>query len=541
MKVPSDCSPDARVHRIATAGSCRASRGPYNRGVSRPGTIAVMPFESHLNDALLFALVALALVLIALAVRSPARQAMLAMLIVTAVGVLGLWSYERFGASIRSATGSLLAREAGLAIVTFGVLQIFILFLFQTLLARRRIPRILNDFVFALSLIGYAIYRLNAVGVNLASLITTSALVTGALAFSAQETLGNLWGGIALQLEKTCRIGDWVRIDSITGQVVGIRWRYMAIATILNETIVIPNSMVMKNRITVVARRGDERTTWLRQVPFAVEFDHPPARVIAQVERELAHASIPFVAPRPAPIVACTEFQDSGIEYAVAYHLTEPAEYWITDSRVRAHVYAALLRQSFKISYPRRIVEVRHDERPRTAQREAAGRADTLAAMDLFASLTDDERASLASELTTSPYVAGDRIFEAGEAADSLYVLAEGKVEIVRERPRGGPVKLASLEAPAYFGEMGLLLGQPRIATVVASDDVLCYRLDKRGFDAILQARPELAGVLARVLADRQAENDATLQALDAQARAEVTVSRTQDLMRRIQSFFGLK
>jgi len=246
------------VHRIATAGRCRASRGPYNRGVSRPGTIAVMPFESHLNDALLFALVALALVLIALAVRSPARQAMLAMLIVTAAGVLGLWSYERFGALIRSATGSLLAREAGLAVVTFGVLQIFILFLFQTLLAHRRIPRILNDFVFALSLIGYAIYRLNAVGVNLASLITTSALVTGALAFSAQETLGNLWGGIALQLEKTCRIGDWVRIDSITGQVVGIRWRYMAIATILNETIVIPNSMVMKNRITVVARRGDE-------------------------------------------------------------------------------------------------------------------------------------------------------------------------------------------------------------------------------------------------------------------------------------------
>ena len=120
-------------------------------------------------------------------------------------------------------------------------------------------------------------------------------------------------------------------------------------------------------------------------------------------------------------------------------------------------------------------------------------------------------------------------------------MLADGKVEIVRERARGGPVKLAVLEAPAYFGEMGLLLGQPRIATVVATGDVLCYRLDKRGFDAILQARPELAGVLARVLADRQAENDATLQALDEQARAQATVSRTQELMRRIQSFFGLK
>ena len=116
-----------------------------------------MPYESHLNDALLFATVALALVLIALTFRSPPRHTMLAMLTVSAVGILGLWMYERFGAAIHSATGSLLAREAALAIVTFGVIQIFVLFCFQTLLASRKIPRILNEFVVALTLIGYVI------------------------------------------------------------------------------------------------------------------------------------------------------------------------------------------------------------------------------------------------------------------------------------------------------------------------------------------------------------------------------------------------
>ena len=499
-----------------------------------------MPFESHLNDALLFALVSLALVVIALVVRSPARHGMLAMLTVIAVGVIGLWLYARYGGLLRSRTGSLLVRESGLAVVTFGVIQIFVLFLFQTLLAHRRIPRILNEFVVALTLIAYVIYRLDAVGVNLASLITTSAVLTGALAFSAQETLGNLWGGIAIQLEKTCRIGDWVRIDNITGQVVSIRWRYMAIATITNETIVIPNSTVMKNRITVVARRGEERTTWRRYVPFEVEFDYPPARVISQVERELAHADIPFVAQTPAPAVGCVAFRDSGVEYEVAYDLTDTAEYWITDSRIRAHIYAALMRQGFVISFPRRIVEVRHDERPGTVRRELAQRNAVLGAMDLFASLTDAERTALARELTTSPYVSGEHIFDAGEAADSLYLLTEGRVEIVRERARGGRVKLATLEAPAYFGEMGLLLGQPRIATVVAKGDALCYRLDKRGFDSIIRARPVIIEALARVLTERQAENDATLQALDAAARAQQTVSRTRDLMRRIQHFFGL-
>ena len=499
-----------------------------------------MPLESHLNDALLFAAFALALVLIALLVRSPPRHTMLAMLAVVAAGVLGLWIFERFGTAIRSPTGTLLAREAALAIATFGVIQIIVLFVFQTVLARRRIPRILNEFVVALALIGYVIYRLNAVGVNLASLITTSAVVTGALAFSAQETLGNLWGGIAIQLEKTCRIGDWVRIDNVTGQVVSIRWRYMAIATITNETIVIPNSSVMKNRITVVARRGEERTAWRRHVPFEVEFDYAPARVIAQVEKELAHAQIPFVRESPAPVVGCVAFRDSGIEYEVAYELADASEYWITDSRIRAHIYAALMRQGFVISFPRRIVEVRHDERPGTALREIEHRHSALGAMDLFAPLTDAERASLARELTTSPYVAGERIFEANEPADSLYLLARGRVEIIRERATNGPVKLATLDAPAYFGEMGLLLGQPRIATVVAKDDALCYRLDKRGFDAIIRSRPQLAETLARILAERQAENDATLQALDAKARAQQAVGRTRDLMRRIQKFFGL-
>jgi small-conductance mechanosensitive channel len=297
---------------------------------------------------------------------------MLGMLVVVAAGVLGLWTYERWAP--RSIRRRLAVRaRSGPAIVTFGVIQIIVLFVFQTLLARRKIPRILNEFVVALALIGYVIYRLDAVGVNLASLITTSAVVTGALAFSAQETLGNLWGGIAIQLEKTCRIGDWVRIDTITGQVVSIRWRYMAIATITNETIVIPNSTVMKNRITVVARRGEERTPWRRHVPFEVEFDYPPARVITQVEKELAHARIPNVAQTPPPTVGCIAFKDSGIEYAVVYDLTEAGAYWITDSRIRSHIYAALMRQGFVISFPRRIVEVR----PTSGRVPCAARSST--------------------------------------------------------------------------------------------------------------------------------------------------------------------
>jgi CRP-like cAMP-binding protein len=88
---------------------------------------------------------------------------------------------------------------------------------------------------------------------------------------------------------------------------------------------------------------------------------------------------------------------------------------------------------------------------------------------------------------------------------------------------------------------MGLLLGQPRAATVIAATEVVCYRLAKGGFDAVIQARPELAELLAKILAERQAANDAKLQALDAEARARQAVGRTKELVRKIQQFFGLK
>jgi small-conductance mechanosensitive channel/CRP-like cAMP-binding protein len=461
------------------------------------------------------------------------------MVIVAALGVLGLWQLERNMQLIPSTTGRMLAREIGLAVAAFGVIQVAVLFVFQTVLARRKIPRILNEFVFALALIGYVVYRMSAVGVNFAGLVTTSA-VLGALAFSAQQTLNNLWGGISLQLEKTCRIGDWVRIDTMIGEVVSIRWRYMAIATITNETVVIPNGSLMQNRVTVIARRGEEHVTWRRTVSFQVEYDHPPSRVIAQVERALERAQIAHVSQNPRPRVVCSTFNDSGIEYTVIYDLMRLSEYLIVDSQIRVHVYAALMRQGMGIPFPRRIVEMRQDERQDNVQRQVELRVAALRTMDLFASLTDGERMALAREMGTSAYVHDEVIFRAGEPADSLYLLAQGRVDIVRDDAQGARIRRAALEAPAYFGDMGLLLGQPRAATVVAADDALCYRLDKKGFDAIIRARPELAELLAHVLADRQAANDATLQALDAEARARQSVGRTKELMRKIQQFFGI-
>ena len=213
-----------------------------------------------------------------------------------------------------------------------------------------------------------------------------------------------------------------------------------------------------------------------------------------------------------------------------------------TDSSVRVHIHAALKRERMEIPLPHRVlIDGGQLSSGVVSESALTRRFETLSAIELFAPMTDGERRALATELNDCAYVRNDVISRRGDVADSLYVLAKGRVAVYGEadatqtRPR-----LATLEAPGYFGEMGLLTGQARTATVIAESDVLCYRLDKSGFDAILRARPELADGFAKVVARRQAENDATLQAADADARARMTVSRASEIVRRIRQFFEI-
>ena len=257
-------------------------------------------------------------------------------------------------------------------------------------------------------------------------------MITGAIAFSLQETLGNLWGGIALQLDNTCRIGDWIRMEGAYGQVVGIRWRYTAIATNMGETVIIPNSQLIKNRVTVLGRRGDDRIPARRAVDFSVSYD------IAALARDRCDHRAGLRTPKsatsrssPPLIVVCSDFGDSGIQYSVRYWLTDLAHDIWTDSQVRLHVAATLARHGMEIPLPQRVlIRRRGAGAPERHERELEARCATLARIELFGALTDGERRALAAELADFPYVADDVIARQGEAADSLFILAHGRVGV---------------------------------------------------------------------------------------------------------------
>lgn len=102
--------------------------------------------------------------------------------------------------------------------------------------------------------------RLRTAGVDLTSSFTTSAVITAVIAFSMQDTLGNILGGIVLQLDDSVGVGDWVRVDEVSGRIVDIRWRHTAIETRNRETVIVPNSWLMKNRFTASVRATTVRS-----------------------------------------------------------------------------------------------------------------------------------------------------------------------------------------------------------------------------------------------------------------------------------------
>ena len=440
-------------------------------------------------------------------------------------------------------------RAAGVAADVASIVIGMVLVRLATLLAFRVIipaalrfepPRIAEDLAAAALYIAWGFAWLRLAGVDPASLFATSAVVTAVVAFSMQDTLGNVLGGILLQADRSIRVGDWIRIDDVSGRVAQIRWRHTAIETRNGETVVVPNGWMLKNRFTVIGSRSDPGAPWRRWIRVNVELSAPPARVCAVLEEAVANARIPNVALEPAPSAIVSDLAPRQGAYALRYWIRDRGPDDATDSAVRTHILAALERNGMRLAAPySEHLNIADNHAHREAERvlERARRADALARVELFASLSPAEREALTDHLVYAPFAAGDAITRQGAVAHWLYLIASGRAEVWRETPTQR-VRVATLEAGQVFGEMGMLTGEPRTATVVALGDVVCLRLDKAGFATVLNARPDIAASMSKVLAKRSSELAGIVQDLSV---TEAAPGHAEAILARIREFFGLE
>jgi CRP-like cAMP-binding protein len=258
------------------------------------------------------------------------------------------------------------------------------------------------------------------------------------------------------------------------------------------------------------------------------------------VETALRAEPIPCVAATPEIHCLVTAYKDGDAIYAVRYWLTDLSKGDPTDSLIRTRVYAALQRADIPLSTPTQSILLdRQSPRERRQSEDMEHRINALSNVELFSPLTAAERQELASAMINAPFVKGEALTRQGTEAHWLYIIREGEVK-VRVAVEGVNQDVASLGPGDYFGEMGMMTGQPRTSSVIAKTEVKCYRLGKEAFQAILYRRPELVEDLSQTLARRRVELDAVRDEASEEALRERLQKTQGAVLRRIREFFAL-
>ena len=417
-------------------------------------------------------------------------------------------------------------------------------FVFEVFLDALRLkpPRIMRDLLLALTYIVVGIGTLSK-DVDITGIVATSAVITAVIGLSFQDTLGNMMGGMALQLERAIGVGDWIRIDGQEGMVKEIRWRHMSIETRNWDTIVIPNSALMKSHVLILGRRAGQPRQHRQWVYFNVDFRYSPTEVSEVVETALRAEPIPNIAPEPPPNCVVMDFKESYCSYDVRYWLTDLAADDPTNSIVRTRIYFALRRAGIPLSIPAHSIFMTEEDESREKRKsdeEIDKHAEALKRVELFQTLTDEERCSLAARLRVAPFVRGEAMTRQGAAAHWLYIITRGDAEVRVSVDGNLSERIATLHQGDFFGEMGMMTGEPRAATVIALSEVECYRVDKEAFHDIMHSRPEIAEDISEVLALRRVELDAVREDLNEEAKRARLRQHQGDLLHRIRHFFKL-
>jgi small-conductance mechanosensitive channel/CRP-like cAMP-binding protein len=376
--------------------------------------------------------------------------------------------------------------------------------------------------------------------VPLSSFVISSTVVTAVIGFALQDLLKNVIAGIALQTERPFDVGHWVEINKQTGRVVEMSWRATRVITIDGNYIIYPNSILAQSELVNYTLGS---LLQAMHVQVGVGYSYPP-NLVKRVLTEAALAS-PDVCREPPPSIKLIQYGDYSVTYDIKFWLYNYDNYTDKRDRVMTSAWYALNRAGIKLPFPIRQVYM-HQVDPLTEAEQRHAYIENMVAslrkVDLFTVLDRDELHELAEQVSLRLYGRGEVLARQGELGDTFFIIRSGKVRIDVDDILGdnlAAVTVNQLGPGEFFGELALLTGAPRGATVIAEEDTETLVVAQSDIAPLLQANPELPERLGAVLAHRLEMNQAAL------ATRQISSAPTEDMSRptlvhRIQQLFGL-
>jgi len=411
--------------------------------------------------------------------------------------------------------------------------------IFEFYLARRdeATPKLLRDSLRLVIIVLTLIFILIRIFEFDAALVGGSAaVVTVVLGLALQNILGDLFSGVVLQFERPFRQGDWIEIGDHEGEVVELNWRAVRLKTRQHIGVVIPNSVIAKAEI-----RNFHLTTPSAAIDLFVgtEYKEPPNRVKGAIMEAILMCGDAL--RQPAPRVQTHEYGSSAIIYRLRFWVSEYEKILRISDEVLTNVWYVFKRYGITIPWPIRNVYMRQEEKP-TEEETTSSIIDLLRQVDIFTTLTRHQLEELSEGLVPKFFGRGEVLVTQGDEGDSFFIIEQGRVEVLLASDNGDTeVSMAVLGPRDFFGEMSLLAGDRRTATVKAIEDVRVVIISRDAFSRILTEYPEVAAEMAASYYRRTEElTESRERASEEMVTADETERGDRVLLRRIQRFFGL-
>ena len=365
---------------------------------------------------------------------------------------------------------------------------------------------------------------------KLTPIFTGSTIIAVVLGLALQDTLGNLFAGLAMQADQPFQVGDVISIQNKgIGIVEDISWRGVKIRTFQNKLLIISNSVLGKESIEVAPRENLNA----RLVFFNTLYANSPTNTI-QAVRE-AVRQVENVSQKIRPIVRVRNLGDNGIDWEVKYWTENYAKHNETDALIRQRIWYVFQRENIQFAYPTRTIHVETK-----LQEEAFVETDNaiferLNNISIFSPLDDEEVNLLANASAVRVFAPDEKIVRKGQKGNSMFVIHRGSV-FIQIREDGKPKKIKTLHEGEFFGEMGLFTGEPRTATVIAEEETEVLEINHLCLKPILESNPELVESFSRLIGERRA---LLLEQMDELKTTKQT--NEVGVFNSIKKFFGLK
>lgn len=383
---------------------------------------------------------------------------------------------------------------------------------------------------------GAAMFLLNKLlKINLMPLLTTSAVLTGIMVLSLQETLKNLFTGLWINMERIVAKGDWVRIGEKEGRIMEVTWRTTRLMTREDDCIFLPNRLLAEGTL-----ENYTYPTARHVVCIDIGASYKDAPNLVRAVLLAVAAETQSALKDPAPDVWLLSYGDFSVNYRLRVWVNDFEIVPEVKTEIYGKIWYSFRRHRIEIPYPARTVYQRAEE---TEEKEEVSYArdfitGSLRGVDFLSPLKEDELLSVASNARVVVFGQGEVIVRQGEPGDTCYILQEGSAEIVLRDSYGSESIVATLRQGGFFGEMSLLTGEPRSATVKAKDDCTCIVIGSKAFQTIFRENPGITERLSALLAERSSELD------EAKAKTESKAGAGQDIQRhilnRIKRFFKM-